>query len=131
MLAHPGNEFSHGSRGRVSTSIRWAREINQLTQHSNYVLQLTEGWSLSLWDRVARLIAKGIPPTPYEWPEPRKLRHCSRLKPEQLEEIIAEYRAGATLNELATKWCIHRTTVIHHVHAAGIRKHRSQFDADR
>ena len=34
-----------------------------------------------------------------------------RLTAEQAQRLVAEYEAGASMKELAARWCLHRTTV--------------------
>lgn len=42
-----------------------------------------------------------------------------RLNAEQIEQLVAEYRAGATTYQLAKHWQIHRHTVTAHLERAG------------
>jgi hypothetical protein len=43
-----------------------------------------------------------------------------RLSQEQVAQLVAEYRAGDSMQKLAKRWGPHRTTVAEHLHRAGI-----------
>lgn len=55
--------------------------------------------------------------------KPRKPRQVHRrLSPEQRNQIVDEYRAGASMLSLAKRWKIHRTTITEHLLRAGVTK---------
>jgi DNA-binding CsgD family transcriptional regulator len=43
-----------------------------------------------------------------------------RLKPHQIEALVAAYRGGMTMRELAAAFGVHRSTVSAHLHQRGI-----------
>ena len=47
-----------------------------------------------------------------------------RLSETEIEQLIHRYRAGASIDELARRYEIHRTTVIHHLDQADIARRR-------
>ncbi len=47
-----------------------------------------------------------------------------RLTAEQVDQLLSEYRAGATMNDLAKRWRLHRTTVAAHLRQAGVALRR-------
>ena len=49
-------------------------------------------------------------------------RKQRRLLLEQVNELIAAYRAGVPINDLAAQFEIHRSTVLDHVNRAGTRR---------
>jgi transposase-like protein len=54
-----------------------------------------------------------------------------RLTAEQSKQLIAEYRTGASIKELATQWGVHRTTVAAQLRQAGVPLHRQGIPADQ
>lgn len=84
--------------------------------------QLTEGWTQSLWNRVDRVLAAGVPETPVVRRERSKPRQRQvRLSSEQWERILEEYRSGPlSASALAKKHGISSQAVINRIHAAGI-----------
>jgi hypothetical protein len=54
-----------------------------------------------------------------------------RLTAEQVQQLIAEYEAGASMKELATRWDLHRTTVAAQLRQAGAPLRRQGIPADR
>jgi hypothetical protein len=51
-----------------------------------------------------------------------------RLTQEETSALAQEYRAGATVYELAVRFHIHRTTVSEHLHGLGVRMRRQGLD---
>lgn len=49
-----------------------------------------------------------------------------KLSPEQVQELVAAHRAGATMRELATRYQIHRETVSLHLLRQGVRVRRAK-----
>ena len=47
-----------------------------------------------------------------------------RLTRAEIEQLIDQYRAGASIHELTRRYEVHRTTVIHHLDQAGIARRR-------
>jgi hypothetical protein len=78
----------------------------------------------------SRLIATwdGQPIRPVAQPTrtaPRLIQLQNRLSPEQIDQLIAAYRAGDTQKELATTFHIAKTTVAAHLQRAGVLRPRS------
>jgi DNA invertase Pin-like site-specific DNA recombinase len=48
-------------------------------------------------------------------------QHQKRLDYAEIAQLIAEYQAGASTYQLATRFGIHRTTVTHHLRTQGIQ----------
>jgi len=46
-----------------------------------------------------------------------------RLSPADVDDLIATYRAGATIRHLAAEFGIHRTTVVGHLDRHGVPRH--------
>jgi transposase-like protein len=44
-----------------------------------------------------------------------------RFTTRDVDELVAGYETGATVNELAARFGVHRTTVMHHLHRHGVR----------
>ena len=82
-----------------------------------------------------RRLAKGLPALLRRRPrrtKPRKPRQTQhRLTSQQAERLVAEYRAGAAMKELASRWDLHRTTVAAHMRRAGVELRRHGVPADR
>lgn len=57
-------------------------------------------------------------------PSVRQRQTQRRLTAEQLKQLIAEYEAGASMKELATRWNLHRTTVAAQLRQAGVQLRR-------
>ena len=47
-----------------------------------------------------------------------------RLPRAEIQQLIHRYREGASINALARRYEVHRTTVIHHLDQAGIARRR-------
>ena len=47
-----------------------------------------------------------------------------RLSAMEVEHLVHRYREGASIDRLAREHEVHRTTVIHHLHRAGIARRR-------
>lgn len=47
-----------------------------------------------------------------------------RLTAEQGDQLLSEYRAGASMKDLANQWRLHRTTVAAHLRQAGVALRR-------
>jgi DNA-directed RNA polymerase specialized sigma24 family protein len=54
-----------------------------------------------------------------------------RLSPEQVAQLIADYQAGASMEELAAQWQLHRTTVAAQLRRAGVELRRQGLPAER
>jgi lambda repressor-like predicted transcriptional regulator len=61
----------------------------------------------------------------------RKRQSQRRLTAEQLEQLIADYRAGLDMQALAAHWNLHRTTVAAQLRRAGIELRRQGIPAER
>ena len=49
-----------------------------------------------------------------------------RLSPTDVDDLLEAYRAGATINQLAVEFSIHRTTVASHLDRHGVPRHSDQ-----
>ena len=49
------------------------------------------------------------------------------LRPEQVDELVVQYRAGATLVELASRFRVHRRTVAAHLTRRAVSIHRASM----
>ena len=49
-----------------------------------------------------------------------------RLSPTDADKLIAAYRTGASISQLATEFGIHRTTVAGHLDRRGVARHSEQ-----
>ncbi len=54
----------------------------------------------------------------------RQRQSQRRLTPEQVEQLLREYKAGADMKVLATRWDLHRLTVAAHLRRAGVKLRR-------
>lgn len=54
-----------------------------------------------------------------------------RLTAEQVDQLLDEYRAGASMKDLANQWRLHRTTVAAHLRRAGVAPRRRGVPAAR
>jgi len=61
----------------------------------------------------------------------RKRQIQRRLTPEQVEQLLTKYRAGASMQQLVRKWRLHRTTVASHLRLAGVPLRRQGIPPDR
>ena len=73
---------------------------------------LTHCWNESVWGRVARVVAAGVPDTPQiVRPEPRKPRmRQHRLNEAQVAALVADYQSGMSTGELARKYVVDTET---------------------
>lgn len=53
-------------------------------------------------------------------------RRQHRLGPDQIAELVQVRKDGAEINDLATRFGIHRATVINHLNQAGVEHRRRQ-----
>lgn len=51
---------------------------------------------------------------------PRAYRIMQRLRPHQVDELVAAYQTGATVKQLAVALSVHRGTISKHLRARGI-----------
>lgn len=78
---------------------------------SSYAEKIKQGWeALQDASRVTR--SSNSPENP---------RSLPRITPERLEAMIADYESGMSAYDLADKYGQHRTTIMKHLAAAGIR----------
>jgi DNA-directed RNA polymerase specialized sigma24 family protein len=64
-------------------------------------------------------------------PPTRQRQTQHRLSVEQVQRLVAEYRDGASVQELAARWGVHRTTVAAQLRQAGVPLRRRGVPADR
>jgi hypothetical protein len=76
-----------------------------------------ERGALGVLDELPVLLRRG--PRRTKPREPRQRQR--RLTAEQAAQFVSEYRAGTSMLQLAERWDIHRTTVVEHVHRAGVQ----------
>jgi DNA-binding CsgD family transcriptional regulator len=50
-------------------------------------------------------------------------RHPKQLSPDEVDEVVAAYQTGLTLNAVAVQFAIHRSTVAAHLQRRGIAQH--------
>ena len=66
--------------------------------------------------------------TDFRGPNRRRIENPqTRITPTQSAELIAEYKAGASLRALAKQFGVHRNTAAEHVRRAGVGRERAQF----
>lgn len=63
-------------------------------------------------------------------PTQARSRIARQLRPAEVDQLVADYRAGATVFELAARFSIHRTTVGRYLKARGIDTRPPALDAD-
>lgn len=51
-----------------------------------------------------------------------------RLGPEEVDELVAAYRSGATLREVASQFEVHRTTASKHLERRSVRRRRRSLE---
>ena len=51
-----------------------------------------------------------------------------RLSPTQIDDLVAAYKDGATINQLAANLGVHRTTIAKHLDRKGVPRQRLQWD---
>lgn len=54
--------------------------------------------------------------------EHRPVRVQHWLEPDEIAELVATYQAGATIDELAARFAVHRTTVMGHLGRSGVTR---------
>ena len=82
-------------------------------------------WNLSVQ---FRRLAAGLPDvmSRSKSTEPRSIiRRQVRLTQDEVDQLIAQYLAGATSYELAEQWHLHRHTITEHLRRAGVLRYRS------
>ena len=60
----------------------------------------------------------------------RKRQVQRRLTREQAKQLIAEYQDGASMQKIAKRWELHRTTVAEHLRRAGIQLRRQGIQTE-
>ncbi|MET8776605.1 hypothetical protein ABZV58_16480 [Nocardia sp. NPDC004654] len=58
-------------------------------------------------------------------PERRRYKPNRKLSPEEVQKLVAQYEAGATIAALAREWGMHTQTVDTHLKSCGVQKHGS------
>ena len=67
-------------------------------------------------------LANMVPqPSPTVRKSPKQVQH--RLGSEEIDQLVAQYQAGAKVNDLAARFRINRYTVNQHIERAGVRLH--------
>ena len=82
---------------------------------------LTQHWTESVWDRVGRLLEAGVPEVPVAPAKPRWIRQRqTRLKPEQMAQLTADYESGMSVAAVAEKYGVAPETASRRLRAAGV-----------
>lgn len=84
---------------------------------------LTQRWEESLWDRVARIVAK--PPVverPTNLRDAKKKQIQRRLSAEQMDQVVADYVTGLSSVVVGRRYGINPSTVLENVRARGIER---------
>lgn len=90
------------------------------------------GASSKLSAKVRRLAADLGTPHRRRQAQPIRQRQVQRrLTAEQIEQLVTEYQAGASMKELATRWSMHRTSVAARLRQAGVELRRQGIPADQ
>ena len=55
----------------------------------------------------------------------RSVQQQHRLTPSEITQLAQDYAAGSTAEQLAESYCVHRTTVLHHLEQQGIDRRRT------
>lgn len=55
----------------------------------------------------------------------RTVQSQRRLSPEELDDLVSAYVAGATVKDLATRFGVHRHTIAAHLDRAGVPRHQN------
>src|SRR4051794_38221271 len=64
--------------------------------------------------------------------KPARQRQAQRrLTVEQVEQLVADYQAGADMKQLASSWGLHRTTVAAQLRRAGVELRRQGIPEDQ
>jgi hypothetical protein len=80
------------------------------------------------WIKLAQQLAEG---PSREAEEARKPRHVVRkLQPHEIDSLASEYRAGAGVQELATRYQVHRATVTVLLRRAGVTMRQRGLTAE-
>ena len=64
-------------------------------------------------------------------PSVRQRQTQRRLTKEQTQQLGIDYESGASMQELAARWSLHRTTVAAQLRQAGVPLRRQGIPADR
>jgi DNA-binding transcriptional ArsR family regulator len=67
---------------------------------------------------------KGCLGEPFPRVEVRPIQVQHRLDPSQVAELVAGYQGGATIEDLAERFGVHRTTVMAHLDRSGVKRRR-------
>ncbi len=98
-------------------------------------VQLIRSWNPASWDRVARVLAQGLPDKAEDGPvcAPRLRQHQRRLAEAEVDRLVTAYEAGASSSDLARAHKIHIHTVVAHLTRRGvsIRPRRAVLTADK
>jgi DNA-directed RNA polymerase specialized sigma24 family protein len=68
-------------------------------------------------------------PRQHKHRNPRQVQR--RLRPRQVEQLVAEYETGASIQALAKRWRLHRTTVAEHLHRADVEIRQRGIPTDQ
>lgn len=109
------------SRSRVATSARWVSVLDPAcVQLDSELLGRYSNWAN--WTNLSERVRRYHQP---ERPETSSRRGTvRRLSAEQIAQLTDLYKAGATINDLAKYFKIHRTTVSLHLLRQGVRDRR-------
>ena len=124
-MARTRAERTHGDTSRPPSEGRGPRPA----------VQLIRSWNPASWDRVARVLAQGLPDKAEDGPvcAPRLRQHQRRLAEAEVDRLVTAYEAGASSSDLARAHKIHIHTVVAHLTRRGvsIRPRRAVLTADK
>jgi DNA-directed RNA polymerase specialized sigma24 family protein len=95
------------------------------------VVQSGSRWNFSeavqqLVDELPEVLAR-----PLSLPVHAQIQGQSRLEQHEVQELVAGYRAGASMKELAKRHGIHRTTVAHWLHENAVELRRQGIASEQ
>ena len=82
--------------------------------------------AVDLWREEDKSSAQATPSLPA-----RRIKRHRRLHPNQIDALVAEYQAGATVLEVAKSYQIHRTTVLALLERAGVSRRYQRLSAEQ
>lgn len=110
----------HRDRGRTS-AVRGTREAGATLFGSNHNVDLLDTYSkqehwLEEFNRILEMPRTG---PPQRLRKPKQVQR--RLQPDEISDLVAAYKAGATISDLAKRFQIHTITVTAHLQRQAVK----------
>lgn len=114
------------SAGRAASRAQAIRTLGEFSLTEGSILtqlagQLTQGWNLSIWGPLERLLTTGVHKAPLRLEELRRPRQAQhRLTKDQVAVLVADYESGLSIRATGKKHGVCEETVLRWLNMHGV-----------